>query len=358
MQSNHIEASQIRRFERQHAEHPESFVFARLADAHRKAGNAEKGLEILERGLERHPDYMSAHIVHARCLMDLGRQERAVEAWSRVLELDPQNLVALRALAELAIAAGNRPVARTWAERLLHVDPLNEEAARLVAETAPDIPTRVDHDTVDAAAGREGPAETAAAAMQRETHKDESGRSRHSGMITETMADLYVRQGLYEEAAYIYWELVKRQPADPNLRERLAQAQALAAGTSKMESERPGVRLSADAPVGAGPLREEAPTGRKRETSDAPEKPDGEAVLTATSADAGGIRSHLQALIRGNADIELPAIDEPQTEADGLGAGAALDAGPLEAGRQLVEHRLRAGRAVAGPNRATEGFPT
>ncbi len=338
MQSDHIEASQIRRFERQYAENPESFVFARLADAHRKAGNTEKGLEILERGLERHPDYMSAHIVHARCLMDLGRQEGAVEAWSRVLELDPQNLVALRALAELAIAAGNRAVARTWAERLLHVDPLNEEAARLVAETAPDIPSRVDHDSVDVAVGREGPDEAAATATQLATHPDESGRSRHSGMITETMADLYARQGLYEEAAHIYWELVKRQPADPNLRERLAQAQALASGRSKMESERPGVRLSADASVGAEPFREEVLAGRKRETSDAPEEPDGDAVSAASPADAGGIRSHLQALIRGNADIELPAIDDLQTEADGRSPGPIVP------------------REDPGPERSSSGF--
>ena len=299
MQSDHMEASQIRRFEQQYEENPESFVFARLADAHRKAGNAERGLEILERGLERHPEYMSAHIVHARCLMDLGRQEKAVAAWSRVLELDPQNLVALRALAELAIAAGDRVVARTWAERLLHVDPLNEEAARLVAETAPDIPSRADLDTVDAAAERESVDATGDPAAD----PDESGTSRHSGMITETMADLYVRQGLYEEAAYIYWELVKRQPADPNLRERLAQAQALASGESKIEGERSVVPLSTGTPVGVKPSPEEQ---------------------SADPAGAGGIRSHLQALIRGNADIELPVLDDPQTETDGRSPGQAV----------------------------------
>jgi tetratricopeptide (TPR) repeat protein len=295
MQSDHIEASQIRRFEQQYEENPESFVFARLADAHRKVGNAERGLEILERGLERHPEYMSAHIVHARCLMDLGRQERAVEVWSRVLELDPQNLVALRALAELAIAAGDRVVARTWAERLLHVDPLNEEAARLVAETAPDI-SRADRDAVDAAAEREGVDATGDPARDTAADTDESETSRHSGMITETMADLYVRQGLYEEAAYIYWELVKRQPADPNLRERLARAQALASGESKIEGERSVVALSTGTPVGVEPSLEEESAG---------------------PAGAGGIRSHLQALIRGDADIELPILDDPQAETDG-----------------------------------------
>ena len=117
MHSDQSQASQIRRFEQQYEENPESFVFARLADAHRKAGHAERALQILERGLERHPEYMSAHIVLARCLTDLGREPEAEEAWRRVLELDPQNLVALRQLAELSIAAGDRASARTWAPR-------------------------------------------------------------------------------------------------------------------------------------------------------------------------------------------------------------------------------------------------
>jgi tetratricopeptide (TPR) repeat protein len=324
MQSDHIEASQIRKFEQQCEDNPESFVFARLADAHRKAGNAERGMEILERGLERHPEYMSAHIVHARCLMDLGRQEEAVTVWSRVLELDPQNLVALRALAELAIAAGDRAVARTWAERLLHVDPLNEGAARLVAETAPDIPSSADRDTVDAAAEREGVDATGDPAKDTAADTDESEAARHSGMITETMADLYVRQGLYEEAAYIYWELVKRQPSDPNLRERLAQAQALASGESKIEGERSVVPLSTGTPVGVEPSPDEESTGRKREKGDAPEGPDGAAASAADPAGVGGIRSHLRALIRGNADIELPVLDDPQTETDRRSPGQTV----------------------------------
>lgn len=302
MQSDHIEASQIRRFERQYEENPESFVFARLADAHRKAGNPERGLEILERGLERHAEYMSAHIVHARCLMDLGRQERAVEAWSRVLELDPQNLVALRALAELALAAGDRAVARTWAERLLHVDPLNEDAARLVADTAPDGPSGVDPSGLDAVPEREGTGATDDPGAK----PQESGTPRHSGMITETMADLYVRQGLYEEAAYIFWELVKRQPADPNLRERLAQAQALASGASKREAETSVLSLSTATPEDTETSPEaEAAAGKVDGAYAAEHDP----ASSAGGPGRGGIRTHLQALIQGSADIE-PLVSE------------------------------------------------
>ncbi|MFW6085493.1 MAG: tetratricopeptide repeat protein, partial [Gemmatimonadota bacterium] len=92
----------IQRFAEHFRRNPDSLVFARLADAFRKAGDPERALEILRDGIRRHPDYASAHIVRARALEDLERPSEAEASLRRVLELDAQNLVAMRGLAELA----------------------------------------------------------------------------------------------------------------------------------------------------------------------------------------------------------------------------------------------------------------
>ena len=76
---------EIRRFEDQYRSQPESLVFARLADAYRKAGEPQRALEVLEDGLRRHPDYASAYIVHARTLRDVGRLDEATAARRPVL---------------------------------------------------------------------------------------------------------------------------------------------------------------------------------------------------------------------------------------------------------------------------------
>ena len=277
MHSDRIAGSEIRRFEEQHAENPESFVFARLADAHRKAGNSTRALEILEQGLERHPDYLSAHIVYARCLMDLGRAGEAAAAWTGVLDLDQHNVVALRELAELALEADQREDALRWSERLLQIDPLNEDAERLVAAAA------------DASSRTSGTPSVEGSSLE----SAEASLPHDLGLITETMAALYLKQGLSEEAAEIYWELVKRHPADPALRERLAEARALASG----EDKNPAV-LPLQAPEPAPPAMAE-PTP----------------AATAEPAKAGpAIRSYLQALVRGRAPVvgPLPEGDEPE----------------------------------------------
>lgn len=120
-------SAEIQRFEEQYARNPDSLVFARLADLYRKGGDPERALAILRRGLERHPDYLSAHIVRARCLQELGRREEAEEAFRDVLEMDGENLVALRGLAELARSRGDLENAERRYRQLLQVDPRNDE---------------------------------------------------------------------------------------------------------------------------------------------------------------------------------------------------------------------------------------
>ena len=49
------------------------------------------------------------------------------------------------------------------------------------------------------------------------------------GVMTETIAQVYARQGLYDRAAEVYRELVRERPGDDGLRERLAEMEELAA---------------------------------------------------------------------------------------------------------------------------------
>ncbi|MFQ5529096.1 MAG: hypothetical protein ACE5FP_01980, partial [Gemmatimonadota bacterium] len=63
MNPDPLDNEEIRRFEEQYRRMPDSLVFARLADAYRKAGDPNRALEILEAGISRHREYASAHIV-------------------------------------------------------------------------------------------------------------------------------------------------------------------------------------------------------------------------------------------------------------------------------------------------------
>ncbi|NIN70535.1 MAG: tetratricopeptide repeat protein [Gemmatimonadetes bacterium] len=58
------------------------------------------------------------------------------------------------------------------------------------------------------------------------------------GMLTETMAELYADQGLYEDALGVYRELAKKQPADERLKARIAELeQQLAEARAEPEAD-------------------------------------------------------------------------------------------------------------------------
>lgn len=132
-------SDEIQRFEEQYRRQPDTLVFARLADAYRKAGQPERALAVLEDGLLRHPDYPSGHIVRARTLRDLGRVDETLESFRRVLELDGGNLVAIMELAGLADERGDADEALHWYGQLVQIDPTNLEARRRLTELESDL---------------------------------------------------------------------------------------------------------------------------------------------------------------------------------------------------------------------------
>ena len=121
-------SSEIEKLERRYAENPEGRFFAPLADAYRKAGQVDRALELVRAGLTKHPDYLSAHIVLGRCLLDKAADADASATFRSVLSLDSENIIALKSLAEIAERSGRNDEAREWLQKLLSVDSMNAEA--------------------------------------------------------------------------------------------------------------------------------------------------------------------------------------------------------------------------------------
>jgi hypothetical protein len=122
-------ASEIEKLEKRWLENPRGRNFAPLADAYRKAGEIDRAIELCVSGLERHPDYVSAHIVYGRCLIDQKNDVAAAEVFKKVLSpLDPENIIALKVLAEIAERGSRHDEAVEWLSRLLAADPMNGDA--------------------------------------------------------------------------------------------------------------------------------------------------------------------------------------------------------------------------------------
>ncbi len=121
--------SEIEKLEARYRENPKGRNFAPLADAYRKAALIDNAIELCQSGLQLHPDYVSGHIVHGRCLVDKKDDSGAEGVFRRVLDLDPENILALKVLAEISERNERFAAAAEWLNRLLLADPMNGEAA-------------------------------------------------------------------------------------------------------------------------------------------------------------------------------------------------------------------------------------
>lgn len=118
----------IEKLERRWMENPTGLMFAPLAEAHRKAGDPARALEILEQGLAQHPEYVPALIVKGRCGLDGDALPEAEGAFRQALERDPVNAIALRGIAEVFERTGRVEAAVEKLEFLLEVDRGDGEA--------------------------------------------------------------------------------------------------------------------------------------------------------------------------------------------------------------------------------------
>ncbi|MGH7521284.1 MAG: tetratricopeptide repeat protein [Gemmatimonadales bacterium] len=125
--------SEIDKLEARFRDNPKGRNFAPLADAYRKAGLIDNAIDLCQNGLKLHPDYVSAYIVYARCLVDKKDEAAAQGVFKQVLDLDRENIIALRGLAELAERTGKYEEEVEWLSRLLNVDPMNGDAAEALA---------------------------------------------------------------------------------------------------------------------------------------------------------------------------------------------------------------------------------
>jgi tetratricopeptide (TPR) repeat protein len=272
--------AEIEKYEQKHAENPDGRNFVPLANAYRKAGELQLAERLLRTGLVRYPDYLSAHIVLGRTLADRGAGAEAAAEFRQVLAIDPQNLIALRTLGDLAVEAGRADEAEYWYRELLAVDPMNEEAQRALVEigpvtsAAPEADNRIsgwsgeedgampvepgEPEWAETQAGRSAAApepevpeydEAAEAdeagvwqaaapeAPLRDQHRDDpaltarwqrpaqepDGGLDNVELASETLAELYARQGFVDQAVEMYRELIRRRGQEPALVRRLAE---------------------------------------------------------------------------------------------------------------------------------------
>lgn len=113
-------------YEQRWADKPDSYYFLPLANAYRAVGQPDRAIEVLSKGLERHPDYHSGRAALAVAYLDAELHEEAIEEAKSVLAAQPENLLTRRLLVECYREAGQVEEALAEMKHLLELAPADD----------------------------------------------------------------------------------------------------------------------------------------------------------------------------------------------------------------------------------------
>lgn len=220
--------SEIARLSEKYARDPKSRIFVQLADAYRKNNMIDEALEVLNQGLEHHPQYALAHLILGKCYYDRRMYAQAKASLEKTIGLDVQNIVALRMLAQICETMKDEEGQAAAYRGILAVDPLDAMARDRLAALE--------------AGMRKGP------------------------VITISLAQEYERQGNLAEALKLYEQLSYTDPTDLVVQERIRTLRQRLSGAPAEPSPAPAPAMSeVELPPAAPPEPEPAPPAAPQE---------------------------------------------------------------------------------------------
>jgi len=211
-----------------------STIFVSLGETYRKMGMLDDARQIISKGLTLHSDFSPAYIVLARTLCQLEDYSGSVVAFKRALDLDVESLAALVGYARVQILLGEEQSARDLLLNARHLTPADPVINKLLL-SLPDISDLKDQ-SIDADAD------------QGDEPVDNS-----TSLVSSTLADLYLAQGLSQKALHLYQRLSVKSPDDLSLRRRVKELE-------RQLKEENNVILSKDDTLQTEPLQETIPS--------------------------------------------------------------------------------------------------
>lgn len=210
------------------AKDPTSTIFVSLSEAYRKMGMLDDARKVIENGLQSHSDFSPAHIVKARILCQQGEYQESETSFKKALELDSASLAGLVGYARLCILLGEEEKARPFlldARELSPADPvINKLLLSLPEPQVVEEPVSLEVEQYENAVEPEidGSAESFPAECEEEREEaQDQERFETPPLASTTLADLYLRQGLTDQALEMYRQLLADDPDNLELRRKI-----------------------------------------------------------------------------------------------------------------------------------------
>lgn len=125
-----IGAETIEKYQNILAKDPTSKVFAPLAEAYREMGMLKEAATTVTLGVQRHPQFVSGLVTHARVMREVGELEKALQSALKASQLSPENILAHQLQAEIYLAQRKPKEALKAFKMVLFLNPQSQSAQK------------------------------------------------------------------------------------------------------------------------------------------------------------------------------------------------------------------------------------
>ncbi len=182
-------------------------AFVQQAEMYRSRDQLGKAIEACLWGLEERPDFLLGHLLLGRCYLEAGRNEEAKRELERVVSAIEQCLPAYTLLGQAYLKEGSVDQALEFLRRTVNLFP-GDEGLRLKAAALE-------------RGGRARPCTQPAGSDEQPLQERIEETSAKAVMYTDTLAEIYIKQGHLNKALSIYGEILFKDPRNAEVRKKV-----------------------------------------------------------------------------------------------------------------------------------------
>lgn len=197
---------------------PSSVTFIFLAQVLYKQGKVDKAIGVLIRGLRYNKNSVTGRFLLGKIYYDRWMIEQAKKEFQKVVQLAPDHLAACRMLMQIYRSEEMQEKALEILRTVYNYHPQDESIGIEIRQLEDEIRLKDKKDREFSAAKEK--IESSVESKSLEELLSNIG-SYDADLITETMADLYIEQGLYEKALSILQGVLQADPENRDVRNKL-----------------------------------------------------------------------------------------------------------------------------------------
>lgn len=202
--------AKIKEYQKILAQDRKSLVFAPLSLCYLKSGLIDDALETALKGTWELPEHAPGYVVVARVYAQRKVYNKAEAAYQKAIDVDPSCLDAYKGMAKMYYDQGNVEAASNFLTKAIFIFP-DEPSLKKMLESLSSTQTAP-------------PSEPAVSAPAQ-------GENGMQPITTATIAEIYIKQELYDKALEVYRELYN-ETQDPSVAQKIAEIEAMSQGST------------------------------------------------------------------------------------------------------------------------------